>query len=699
MLLNIDYKEKFDIEGMGNIKLNKFNVAQNGKRVFYTETGEINLTKINPMIKEFFVDKIALYDPEINISGIEKSNNNKKAEKKAENNKSEKIKYKIENIVLNKGKILYNYKEDKNIEIYDIKGIIKNISYENEISEIKASFKYEDKSSIYFDAKADIHNMNIESKINVENLDMQKITDTAKEYLDIGNIEGTFSLNAEIKYNTSKIYFDGFAGVKDFLLKDKENKPMAAFSDLKILFENSDFMNKKINIKRVLLDAPKVLISKKESGNNFDILKKSNNEEKSNIENPGKKELYYKIEDINILNGIFIYNDEPKKFTYTLTDIGILIKNIASQGEKTEIKADVKTEKKAAINIKGSMEIEKSAYDLKINIGSLILDDFGVFLKEKINIGEIRGIFDADIKVKLEGKENIKIESTQSNLRNLLLTDSKNDKIANIENLGIEKLKIDLLEKKFSTDKINFKNCDIYFKHYKENNTIKELFGKNKENKPVEEKKEESKKKKFEYDIGKFTMENGGFYYKDFRLSKEAKYEFEKIKIEAENISNLSKDCKFKLSSIINQKGLAVIEGRMRNENYLVLNTDVYIGKFPLKDIEAYIEEYIGYTLESGEATLKSNIKYNNNFVDLNNEIFVSNLYLGKEVKKDTGKLTIKLALEAIKDEKGNISLEVPVKGEFKEMKTNLNSVIFTAFRNIAVKTAMSISRLKNLFK
>lgn len=71
--------------------------------------------------------------------------------------------------------------------------------------------------------------------------------------------------------------------------------------------------------------------------------------------------------------------------------------------------------------------------------------------------------------------------------------------------------------------------------------------------------------------------------------------------------------------------------------------------------------------------------------------MFLDQLTLGERVESpDATKLPVKLAIALLKDRKGEIKLDIPVKGSLKDPEFSLGGVIIKILINLLVKAATS---------
>jgi len=119
-----------------------------------------------------------------------------------------------------------------------------------------------------------------------------------------------------------------------------------------------------------------------------------------------------------------------------------------------------------------------------------------------------------------------------------------------------------------------------------------------------------------------------------------------------------------------------------------------------LTQMNPYSQKYMGYVIEKGKLSLDLQYLVKDKKLDSKNNIFLDKLTLGDAVEsKDAVGLPIKLALAILRDNNGDINLDVPVTGSLDDPKFNIGKLVLQVLGNIITKTVLSpFSALSSLF-
>lgn len=139
---------------------------------------------------------------------------------------------------------------------------------------------------------------------------------------------------------------------------------------------------------------------------------------------------------------------------------------------------------------------------------------------------------------------------------------------------------------------------------------------------------------------------------------------------EAEFVSSLERDWDFNPTSFN-------IEG-----NFEISNLD-------LLDFREYLSTRLPNEIDSGKLYYKGDVSLEKGKFKGENLITVKTVYIGDNTQVKSV-VPLKLAVNILKDRKGNLELDVPVSGDFNDPKFGVYKVVLQAIRNILIKAATS---------
>jgi hypothetical protein len=132
----------------------------------------------------------------------------------------------------------------------------------------------------------------------------------------------------------------------------------------------------------------------------------------------------------------------------------------------------------------------------------------------------------------------------------------------------------------------------------------------------------------------------------------------------------------------------------------LFLDVGLKFKDIDITQMNPYSQKYLGYVIRKGKLSLDLRYFVENNSLNSTNSIFLNKLTLGEEVKSpDATSLPVKFALALLKDQNGDINLDVPVTGSLDDPKFNVGKILLQVFGNIVKKAVASpFAALSGLF-
>ncbi len=211
----------------------------------------------------------------------------------------------------------------------------------------------------------------------------------------------------------------------------------------------------------------------------------------------------------------------------------------------------------------------------------------------------------------------------------------------------------------------------------------------------------------FYYQIKQFHSEQPNkLYFVDQSVIPEFRQAIELQNITLSNINNFDKQQKmtFQIAGTIKPDGQFSTKGSIQPfADKLNLENVLTAEGIALSGLSSYTLPASGYTIESGDLELKSQLKISQNQVDAQNQLNLHQFTLAEADPKTAETLNSKLslplnkALDLLRDEHNSIHLNIPLKGDINNLSVNPNDTINTALAN-ALGTATKVYIATALF-
>jgi flagellar motor protein MotB len=127
----------------------------------------------------------------------------------------------------------------------------------------------------------------------------------------------------------------------------------------------------------------------------------------------------------------------------------------------------------------------------------------------------------------------------------------------------------------------------------------------------------------------------------------------------------------------------------------LHVDLQVNFDDMDLSPLTPYAHKYVGYTIQKGKLSLDLKYLIEGKKLDSSNSISLDQFTLGEKVESpEATKLPVKFAINLLKNSKGMINLDLPVKGSIDDPEFSIGSVVLKMVVNLVVKAVSSPFKL-----
>ena len=117
----------------------------------------------------------------------------------------------------------------------------------------------------------------------------------------------------------------------------------------------------------------------------------------------------------------------------------------------------------------------------------------------------------------------------------------------------------------------------------------------------------------------------------------------------------------------------------------------ITLGGMDLTAESPYSGKYVGYGLSKGKLSLDLRYKISKKQLEAENKVLVDQLTFGEKVDSpDATSLPVKLAVALLKDRKGRIDIDLPIRGDLKDPDFKYGRVVISTLLNLLTKIVAS---------
>ncbi len=123
----------------------------------------------------------------------------------------------------------------------------------------------------------------------------------------------------------------------------------------------------------------------------------------------------------------------------------------------------------------------------------------------------------------------------------------------------------------------------------------------------------------------------------------------------------------------------------LADKKFLDLQADV--SSVDLVDFSPYSGKYAGYLIDKGKLSLSASYKLKDRQLTADNRVFIDQLTFGEKVESpDATQLPVQLAISLLKNNRGEIDINLPISGSLDDPQFSIGGLIFKVIANLFVK-------------
>lgn len=193
--------------------------------------------------------------------------------------------------------------------------------------------------------------------------------------------------------------------------------------------------------------------------------------------------------------------------------------------------------------------------------------------------------------------------------------------------------------------------------------------------------------------ITKITLQNGTVNFSDFFVKPNYTVNVSKLggrvtglSSAADTVADLDLRGSYAKSSPVHIQGKL---NPLAARSYLDLKADV--TGVDLTGFSPYSGKYAGYNIDKGKLSLSLAYKLENNELSAENKLFIDQFTFGDKVDSpDATTLPVNLAISLLKNNRGEIDLNLPISGSLDDPQFSLGGLVIKVITNLFVKAVTS---------
>lgn len=193
--------------------------------------------------------------------------------------------------------------------------------------------------------------------------------------------------------------------------------------------------------------------------------------------------------------------------------------------------------------------------------------------------------------------------------------------------------------------------------------------------------------------VGRITLQNGTVNFSDLFVKPNYTVNLTKLGGRVTNLSSVADTvADMELRGRYANSAPVQILGKLNPlaaKSYLDIKAD--ISGVDLVGFSPYSGKYAGYAIEKGKLSLNVAYKLENNQLAAENRLFIDQFTFGEKIESaDATKLPVNLAISLLKNNRGEIDLNLPISGSLDDPQFSIGGLIVKVIVNLFVKAVTS---------
>lgn len=491
--------------------------------------------------------------------------------------------------------------------------------------------------------------------------------------------------------------FTGSLETDGFHFKEKDDvTDFVRLDTFKVAINPFKLLTGEIHIRYITLVEPTVRLVQYDSTFNFtDLTELGGDDEEVEDEDSDDDGWALGIYNIRLAHGSVSYKDETVDSEWNLKNLNLFVPGVYFSGKSTDAGISFGFAEGGTLTTQAKYDMEKSVYDVKVQLKGLALDNFLPYVTDALNVSSLGGALDADVHLVGSADVPMDVDITGNvSVNGLDMKDADEADVVSVNQItaGIER--INPQHGVCTIDSVVVDGVDTHFDMYADYNNFDKLMKETSADSSLAvEVTEEDTAAPMVVLIKKILLKNSKLTFTDNTLRGEPfRYELTNVNAELKdfNPSGTENNCDLTLETQgggnVRMKWHGSMEG-LQNQRLTL-----FLKNVDMKAFTPYMMQYFAYPVSDGRLSVQSENVIKNYQLDGRNRLDMYNLRVGdkdKSVKAEYS-VPLKTGLYILRDKDDKIEIDLPISGDVNSPDFSYKKVIIKTLCNLIVKLAVS---------
>ena len=370
-----------------------------------------------------------------------------------------------------------------------------------------------------------------------------------------------------------------------------------------------------------------------------------------------------------------------------MNDINLHIPGVYFSGEKTDVGAVLNFAEGGSLSTDVGYNIESSEFDIGIRLQDFALAGTLPYFRQSLDVTAVDGRLSADIRLRgnTEHLLSLTTEGTAS-LAGFALRDRQQRPVAGVDTLGVKLAEGDLGKMRFVFDRIYVSGLSALFEMTPEGNNLAALM-KSPAAEITASDAAGSATPSPTLRIADLEISNGRVTVRDLTMHRPFEYTVSEIRMRSRDFDP-SKRNSMTVDARMQKTGSAKLRWEGTLEDMDNQNITLWLTNLDLRDFGPYCEHYTAYPLTKGNLTFRSQNVIRDRYLDGTNHLDMFEPKVDKKRREIKAEMNIplKLGLYVLKDKKGHVKMDLPVRGSLDSPEFSYRKIVLKAIGNVLLK-------------
>lgn len=411
------------------------------------------------------------------------------------------------------------------------------------------------------------------------------------------------------------------------------------------------------------------------------------------------------IDNIRLQEGHLLYTDLQRNVTWGFNDLDIDVPGLHLSGhERTDMGVVFNFSRGGSLRTSLAYDQATDSYDLNLILTGLSLDGTAAYFRQMLNVGSVEGLIWADMHIKGNTRHLLDLTTGgTAAVSRFRMEDPENRPVLQLDTMHIDLAQGNLQTMQYAIRRIYASGVSTRFEQYKNGgNNMLDLI-KTPEERPIQTQvteqseqivtieRENPAQARLNFTIDELDLQNGTVEIVDLAPKKPFRYHLSDIRLTSRDI-DFSKPNNLTLDARLQHTGTARIrwKGSLQNlDNHDIM---VMLSNIDLKDFTPYCEHFTAYPLTGGNLSFRSQNIITNRYLSGTNHLDIYQCSVDKKLKNAAPEFNIplRLGLYVLKDRKGHVKIDLPVKGSIDAPEFSYRKIVMKALGNVLLKVVSS---------